>query len=164
VTYASAAIKNNQIATIKERTLELLCQQVKSRCTNKNTPHTDALEKMTTKSTDLFFYLDDDCRDDSPGRFLASSEAKGIITPQTIRKFSENTGLNNASGSWLYTTTVKSWTRALFELRWRPRTKQIQREQREEIKKIGRKSRTKRRETRGREKKTRTGNTKTKGR
>ena len=88
-------------------------------------------------ATDQFFYYDADQRDDNLRRFLSSPEAKGIITPQSNRSFHERANLiNKSAGSWLYITTVASWTRALYEILWKPRTKLINKEQRQEIKAI----------------------------
>jgi hypothetical protein len=87
---------------------------------------------MITMSTNQFFHHDADQRDNNPQRFLLSLEAKGIITHQSNRSFHERANLiNKSSGSWLYITTVASWTRTLYEI-----TKLIHKEQRQEIKAI----------------------------
>jgi hypothetical protein len=87
---------------------------------------TKPLKDMFTMSTNQFFFHDADQRDNNPQRFLSSLEAKGIITPQSNRSFHERTNLiNKSSGSWVYITTVASWTRALYEIWWKPRTKLI---------------------------------------
>jgi cobalamin-dependent methionine synthase I len=88
-------------------------------------------------STNQFFHHDVDQRDNNPQRFLSSPEAKGIITPQSNRSFHERANLiNKSSVSWLYITTAASWTRAHYEIWWKPRTKLIYKEQRQEIKAI----------------------------
>jgi ribonuclease HI len=124
----------------KERTHELLQEQMKTRCSKNKTPLTDTLQDMIASSTDKFFFFDQGQRENELRRFLSSPEAKGIITPQSFRNFNERINLEDgAPGGWLYTTIVASWTRALYELWWKPRTKLIQKEQRQEIKAIEKK-------------------------
>jgi len=113
---------------------------MKMRCSKNKTPLTDTLQDMIANSTDKFFFFDQGQRENELRRFLSSPEAKGIITPQSFRNFNERINLENgAPGGWLYTTIVASWTRALYELWWKPRTKLIQKEQRQEIKAIEKK-------------------------
>jgi ribonuclease HI len=116
----------DQFNEYKKRTLELIREALKKRCSDNKTPFTDTHEDMITLSTNQFFHHDADQRDNNPQRFLSSLEAKGIITPQSNRSFHERANLiNKSSGSWLHITTVASWTRALYEIWWKPRTKLI---------------------------------------
>jgi hypothetical protein len=126
----------NQFNEYKKRTLELIREALKKRCSDNKTPFTDSHEDMITMSTNQFFHHDADQRDYNPQRFLSSLEAKWITTPQSNRSFHERANLiNKSSGSWLYITTVAS-CRALCEIWWKPRTKLIYKEQRLEIKAI----------------------------
>jgi ribosomal protein L36 len=83
----------DQFNEYKKRTLELIREVLKKRCSDNKTPFTDTHEDMITMSTNQCFYHDADQRDDNPQRFLSSPEAKWIITPQSNRTFHERANL-----------------------------------------------------------------------
>ena len=96
------------------------------------------MENAVSRSTAKFFHgadIEEYTERFTVEKFLSSPEAKGIITPQSRRHFHERTETDpQVSGSWLYVTTVAAWTRSLHELWWKPRTKQIQKEERQAVK------------------------------
>jgi len=129
---------HDQFDDLRTRTLELVNEAMEQRCAKNKTTFTDDLKDRLANSTDTFF-LFEHTRGYNANRFLSSPEAKGVITPQTCRNFHERANLTQTTGSWVYTTTVAAWTRSLFELWWNPRTKLIQKEQRQEVKALKKK-------------------------
>jgi hypothetical protein len=111
------------------RTRELMYEEYKKRCSRNKTQFTEDIQNDIDQATSIFFHLDEDHGFWHAKRFLSSTEAKGVITPQSARKF-EEMARNSTHMNKLYTTTVAAWTRSLFEIWWRPRSTQIYKEQR----------------------------------
>ena len=112
-------VKDN-INDLKSSSANFARQEIQKRCAKKNAPYNNSLEIALQEILNTFFQ-------DSPDNFLASPEARGLLTPNSNERAAKSIEtitlkIKLPSKNWLLSLVSASWTRALYELYWKPRT------------------------------------------
>jgi len=114
---------------LSQNTTIYVTAEVKAYCELKGLPFNEFTKDCLYEVIDHFF------RDYNPETFMPSPAARGIITNTALIETSELVAsliLNNPtdkfhfkSSPWLLSVMTASWTRSLYDFYWRPRTRQI---------------------------------------
>jgi hypothetical protein len=112
-------VKDN-IDDLITNTTEFARHELRKRCSKKNVPYYDELEKALLAVKDTFFQ-------DSKENFLASAEARGLISQEIKENAAKRIEtitlkIKLPTKGWLLSLISAAWTRSLYELYWKPRT------------------------------------------